>query len=629
MTTSNPEKVGRYQIVERVGKGGMGVLYRGIDPVLDREVAIKLMLLDFSEDEEQLRARFYREARAIAKLQHRNIVTVFEFAEENTTPYIVMEFLQGTSLADRMKSPLPLSLDDKLNIMTQLCEAMHYAHVQGVVHRDIKPANVFLLPDGSVKLLDFGIAKVATSTLTRTREMLGSISYMSPEQVAGSGTIDGRSDIFSSGVLMYELLTGRKPFDSDAPTATILKILNEPPAPVTSFIAGLPAQLVAAGDRALAKKPEDRFGTAGEFGRELESIRRALRAAGEGAGILEETRFASPTELVAMQDAAASALSGSAASSSGAATSTGSVAADGGKGTRQWLIPAGVAAVILVGAIILASTFGRGKPSPAVVDAPAAGPSAAGATAAGASAPATGAAVPAPVGAATPKGASATPAAGSKPSAAAPASVDRTMVRIESTPSGAAIFLDGRNTKQTTPASLPVTGAESHQLRLTKRGFADHEVALADADVRRGPLTYTLQPETATMVPVVITSTYPVEVFNGSTSISSAGESHQLNISSGSTVSVRAPQYLLNATFKVEGKPIEYQAPALGYLTVLTKYETCNVKIGSRDLGFPPITRLPLVVGQYRVDIACATGQNPPGQLVTVAANTSATARIY
>jgi len=457
-----PATIGRYEVIERVGRGGMGVLYRGIDPVLDREVAIKLMLLDFSEDEEQLRARFYREARAIAKLQHRNIVTVFEFAEENTTPYIVMEFLQGTSLADRMKSPLPLSLDDKLNIMTQLCEALHYAHAQGVVHRDVKPANVFLLPDGSVKLLDFGIAKVATSTLTRTREMLGSISYMSPEQVAGSGTIDGRSDIFSSGVLMYELLTGRKPFDSDAPTATILKILNEPPAPVTSFVAGLPAQLVAAGDRALSKKPEDRFGTAGEFGRELESIRRALRAAGEGAGILEETRFASPTELVAMQDAAASALSGSAASSSGAATSTGSVAADGGKGTRQWLIPAGVAAVILVGAIILASTFGRGKPSPAVVEAPAAG----------AGAPATGAAAPASVAAPTPTSASATPAAGSKPSAAAPASLDRTAVRIESTPSGAAIFLDGRNTKQTTPASLPVTGAESHQLRLTKRGFA-------------------------------------------------------------------------------------------------------------------------------------------------------------
>src|SRR5262245_59744343 len=251
----------------------MGVLFRGIDPVLDREVAIKLMLLDFSEDEEQLRARFYREARAIAKLQHRNIVTVFEFAEENTTPYIVMEFLQGASLASRMKSPLPISLEDKLNIVSQLCDALNYAHEQGVVHRDVKPANVFLLPDGSVKLLDFGIAKVQISTqMTRTRDVLGSVSYMSPEQADGAGPTDGRSDIFSTGGLLYELLTGRKPFDSDAPTATILKILNEQPTPVTDFVPGVPASLVAASNKALAKKPEDRFATAGEMSKELQAI---------------------------------------------------------------------------------------------------------------------------------------------------------------------------------------------------------------------------------------------------------------------------------------------------------------------------------------------------------------------
>ena len=128
MAPANPEKIGRYQVVERVGRGGMGVLFRGVDPVLDREVAIKLMLVDFSEDEEQMRPRFYREARAAAKLQHRNIVTVFEFAEEGSTPYIVMEFLRGVSLAARMASPLPLTLDAKLDIVGQLCTALHYAH---------------------------------------------------------------------------------------------------------------------------------------------------------------------------------------------------------------------------------------------------------------------------------------------------------------------------------------------------------------------------------------------------------------------------------------------------------------------------------------------------------------------
>nr|MDQ3421590.1 serine/threonine protein kinase [Acidobacteriota bacterium] len=222
MASSNPEKIGRYQILERVGKGGMGVLYRGVDPVLDREVAIKVMLVDFSEDTEQMRPRFYREAQAAAKLQHSNIVTIFEFAEDNNTPYIVMEFLAGTPLDARMASPIPLSLDDKVNVVAQLCSALHYAHGQGVVHRDIKPANLFILPDGTVKLLDFGVAKLMTSTLTRQGDVLGSVSYMSPEQVSGSESIDGRSDIFSVGVMLYEMLAGRKPFKGETPTATIV-----------------------------------------------------------------------------------------------------------------------------------------------------------------------------------------------------------------------------------------------------------------------------------------------------------------------------------------------------------------------------------------------------------------------
>src|SRR6187397_2065635 len=180
------EKIGRYQVLERVGKGGMGVLYRGFDPVLDREVAIKLMLTDLNEDTDQMRPRFYREARAAAKLNHRNIVTIFEFAEESNVPYIVMEFLRGTPLGARINGQPPLSIDDKLNIVAQLCDGLSYAHEQGVVHRDVKPDNVFILEDGSVKLLDFGIAKLTSSNLTRQGDVLGSASYMSPEQVGGS-----------------------------------------------------------------------------------------------------------------------------------------------------------------------------------------------------------------------------------------------------------------------------------------------------------------------------------------------------------------------------------------------------------------------------------------------------------
>src|SRR5262245_57564845 len=239
------EKIGRYQVLERVGKGGMGVLYRGFDPVLDREVAIKLMHADFSEDTEQMRPRFYREARAAAKLNHRNIVTIFEFAEESNVPYIVMEFLRGQSLTARMAAAPALTLDDKLNVIAQLCDGLSYAHEQGVVHRDVKPDNVFILEDGSVKLLDFGIAKLTSSTLTRQGDVLGSASYMSPEQVGGSESVDGRADVFSTGVVLYELLCGRKPFEGDSPTAVIVKILKEEPTPITTHAPTLPPEVVA------------------------------------------------------------------------------------------------------------------------------------------------------------------------------------------------------------------------------------------------------------------------------------------------------------------------------------------------------------------------------------------------
>jgi hypothetical protein len=257
----------------------MGVLYRGFDAVLDRDVAIKLMLTDFAPAGAQLESRFVREARAIAKLQHRNIVTVFEFSEENATPFMVMEFLRGTSLAARMSEPPPLTVADQLDVVAQLCAGLHYAHSQGIVHRDVKPANVFLVTDGTVKLLDFGIAKVLNSNLTRMGDLLGSAHYMSPEQVAGSQTIDARADIFSTGAMLYEMLAGRKPFEADSPGEVLAKILREDPQPLRSLKPGLPDRLIEVVNRALAKDPAARFNTAGDFERELQLIRLGMTPA--------------------------------------------------------------------------------------------------------------------------------------------------------------------------------------------------------------------------------------------------------------------------------------------------------------------------------------------------------------
>jgi serine/threonine-protein kinase len=581
VASTNPEKIGRYQILERVGKGGMGVLYRGVDSILDREVAIKVMLVDFSEDTEQMRPRFYREAQAAAKLQHSNIVTIFEFAEDQNIPYIVMEFLRGTPLDARIASPLPLTLDDKLNIVAQLCSALNYAHQQGVVHRDIKPANLFILPDGTVKLLDFGVAKLTTSTLTRQGDVLGSVSYMSPEQVSGSESLDGRSDIFSAGVMLYELLAGRKPFAGDSPTATIVKILREEPPPLETFAAGLPPRLLAAVRKALAKEPADRFQSAGELGRELQNIRRTLQPVVSEAPGLEETRFASPIEMEELQKQ----LEKDAAVRSAAAAPR----------PRRWgAIAAGVVGVAVVGIAVMLFVDRRSNTSSAEASATAA-------------------------------------VAGSEkraaPSAAPPSRA--AVLQVQTVPAGAAVAVDGRGTDQTTPAPVTFSGPGPHTLRLSKRGFTTQEVKLTDADLQRASLSYTLAAVEVPRVPVTITSAYPVEVLSGSQTVSPAASSHQLNLATGTRLRVVSREYLLDTPLAVPAKPFAYTAPPAGRLTVLTKFETCNVKVGDRMLGFPPITRLPIAAGQYRVDIVCQSGDSPPGQFVTVNANETATVRIY
>ena len=581
MASTIPEQIGRYKILERVGKGGMGVLYRGIDPVLDREVAIKVMLVDFSDDTEQMRPRFYREAQAAAKLQHSNIVTIFEFAEDNNTPYIVMEFLRGTPLDARLKSPIPLTLEDKVHIVAQLCTALNYAHEQGVVHRDIKPANLFLLPDGTVKLLDFGVAKLTTSTLTRQGDVLGSVSYMSPEQVSGSDSLDGRSDIFSVGVMLYELLMGRKPFQGDSPTTTIVKILREDPPGMETLASTLPPRLISVMRKALAKDPTQRFATAGDMSRELHAIRRNLQPSVSEPDGLDETRFANPVELHEIQkqldaDAAAAAAASSASRRAG----------------RWWAIPAGVAAAALVGvaALTLANReTGEAAKAPSTV---------------------------------------ATTANGSAGSAT-PAHPAGRSIRVESVPAGASITLDGRATNEITPAPLTVAGDGPFTLRLAKRGYVTQDVRLTPEDLQRGSVSYTLPAAEVQRVAVSINSAYPVVVMNGSQEVGAAATSHALTIATNTRLRVVSREFMLDVPLSVGTRAVQYTAPGVGYLTVLTnRYETCNVKIGDRPLGFPPITRKAIVAGEYRVDLVCQGGGNPPGQFVSITPNQTATLKV-
>lgn len=266
-------QLGRYEVLERVGHGATGIVYRARDPVLGRDVAIKSIVGDLTADEATA-AQFEREARAAARLQHANIITIYELGESESSPYIVMEFLGGMDLEGLMRDRPRFPLIKKLDLVLQLCAGLGFAHAQGVVHRDIKPSNVRVLDDGSVKLLDFGIAKLSRSDPTFS-DLAGSVAFMSPEQLEGSG-VDARSDIFAVGAVMYELFGGRPPFVGDSSAATAYQVLNDDPAPLRSLVAELPETLEALVVRALEKHPDQRFQTTQELASELDQIRRTL-----------------------------------------------------------------------------------------------------------------------------------------------------------------------------------------------------------------------------------------------------------------------------------------------------------------------------------------------------------------
>ncbi len=273
MTT--PDKLGKYTIRRELGKGAMGVVYEGFDPSIERIVALKTVRADQlgGEDAPEILTRFRREAQAAGRLTHPNIVAVYELGEDAGTTFIAMEFVKGRSLKEFVEQRTRFTTPQLARIMTELLAALDYSHRHGVVHRDIKPANVMILEDGTVKVADFGIARIEQSNLTQTGMILGTPSYMSPEQFMGQ-TVDGRSDLFSAGVILYEMLTGEKPFSGSA-TTIMHKVLQEEPLPPSTLNVQVPRPFDGVVKRALAKRPDERFQTAREFAE-------AIKAAVEG-----------------------------------------------------------------------------------------------------------------------------------------------------------------------------------------------------------------------------------------------------------------------------------------------------------------------------------------------------------
>jgi hypothetical protein len=278
-----PTTVGRYRIEGELGRGAMGVVYRGTDPALDRTVAIKVIrpgVADSSVPPEEMEARFLREAKVAARILHPNVVTVFDAGREGHALYLVMELVEGESLAARLARGAFPSVAEALEIVARVADALGAAHSMGVIHRDIKPANIMLTKDGGVKVADFGVAKAIGegTDLTRTGTVVGSPAYMAPEQVRGE-PVDGRSDLFSLGVVLYELVMRRKPFPADTVTTLIYQILNEDPFKDTASTAALSPELTAFLRQCLAKNPADRPADAAAFAAGARAVLASLRAA--------------------------------------------------------------------------------------------------------------------------------------------------------------------------------------------------------------------------------------------------------------------------------------------------------------------------------------------------------------
>lgn len=271
------DKLGKYEVLGELGHGGMGTVFKGRDPMINRDVAIKVISGHVLNDP-SIRKRFYREAQSAGRLSHPNITVIYDVGEHDEMPYIVMELLEGNSLSTLMKSG-QMTLEQELDVMTQVAQALHYAHQHKVIHRDIKPDNIHVLPSGRVKVLDFGIARIESEGVTMTNSTIGTPKYMSPEQIDGR-QVDHRADIFSYGVLFYEMISGTNPFQSDRLTTTIYRVLNEQPERVRVEGGYLRDDVQDVVFRCLAKNKDDRYPDFGAVIDDLMAVKESLGADG-------------------------------------------------------------------------------------------------------------------------------------------------------------------------------------------------------------------------------------------------------------------------------------------------------------------------------------------------------------
>ena len=294
------DRIGRYEIVSELGRGAMGIVYRAHDTRIARDVAIKtIKLADQAAPDEmqELRERLFREAQSAGRLSHPGIVTIYDIAEENGIAYITMEFVEGRTLEELMNDGEVGDLKAVAQLVDQMARSLDYAHARQIVHRDAKPSNILVTPDGHTKITDFGIARITSSQMTQTGTVMGTPSYMSPEQVRGE-SIDGRSDQFSLAVMAYELVTGCKPFIGDGLTDVIFKIVSEKPEPPSAINTALPAELDKIILKGLAKRPDERFQDCHAFAAEFNACLAGYETASTMGSAATRTTLREPSASV-------------------------------------------------------------------------------------------------------------------------------------------------------------------------------------------------------------------------------------------------------------------------------------------------------------------------------------------
>ena len=357
-----PERIGKYEIVRVLGKGGMGTVYLGRDADLDRAVAIKVLRNSVSDDE--LLQRFLREARAAANLRHENIITIYEVGEHDRQPFMAMEYVDGPSLGQVITGREPLALGRRLSYIEQVCAGLHHAHREGIVHRDIKPPNLMVDRGDLIRIVDFGIARVEGSGMTLDGTLIGSLNYMSPEQMLGR-PVDLRSDIFAVGAVAYELLSYQQAFPGTLNDGLLHRLPNEPPPALSSLCPGLPPEIERLVLRALAKRPDDRFA-------DLDQMRVALREVRRGIDSDQQLESLATPTLVRPSDARStpspSRSTPSPSSSAGRPKTQTTIVISGG----QMAAAVGVILAAGIGGVLWLAPGGNRTPAVSPVPAPAA-----------------------------------------------------------------------------------------------------------------------------------------------------------------------------------------------------------------------------------------------------------------